>query len=155
MWRRGQKGNSTACWALTCLITSPTLGLVIRTLLAAALVVNSRVNGFMSILGLCGSFKQSLLRDWKFLPPPQLPLVFTARSYEALFSWLGTLGCRVFPRSRMAHFPGVPPSFYLPHVNVGPPIPPATTVSPLPYHIFSTLALQLYPSDPSGRIFIL
>ena len=51
-------------------------------LLAAALVLKSQ----------SGSFKQTLLRDWKFLLLPHPPLDFTARSYDALFPGAGTLG---------------------------------------------------------------
>ena len=44
---------------------------------AAVLVVVPRVGGF--------AYFQPLLRNWKFLPLPKPPLVFTARSYEAFF----------------------------------------------------------------------
>ena len=67
------------------------------TLLTVALVVVPRVGGFAYILELCGPFKQTLLRDQKFLPLPQPPLVFTARSYKALIclaleSWAARSG---------------------------------------------------------------
>ena len=45
------------------------------------------------------SLQWTLLRDWQFILPPQPPLVFTARSYKALFFqcwnlWSGLgLGC--------------------------------------------------------------
>ena len=55
-------------------------------LLAVALVLNPRVGGFIFILGPWGSFKRTLLRDQQFLLLSQPALVFTARSYEALFS---------------------------------------------------------------------
>ena len=67
------------------------------TLLTAILVLNSRVGELVSILGPSGSFKHTLLRDWQFLPHPQPPLVFTARSYKALIclaleSWAARSG---------------------------------------------------------------
>ena len=34
----------------------------------------------------------------------------------------GTLGCEVWPGAEMTRSLGVPPGFYLPHMNVGPPI---------------------------------
>ena len=54
---------------------------------AIALVLNPRGGGFAYILSLCGSFNQSLLKTWQFLPPPQPPLVLTARSYGDLSFW--------------------------------------------------------------------
>ena len=62
------------------------------TLPAIALVVNPRVGGFVCILSPCGPFKWTLLRNQQFLLLPQLPLVFTASSCEALFSWCWTPG---------------------------------------------------------------
>ena len=56
------------------------------TLVAVSLVLNSRVGGFAYILGLCGSFKQTLLRYHQFLPPTQPLLILAARSYKGLFS---------------------------------------------------------------------
>ena len=63
---------------------------MISTLLAAALVLNPRVGGFAYILGPRGSFVQILMRDWSFLPLPQIPLICIARIYEALFLVLET-----------------------------------------------------------------
>ena len=80
------------------------------------------------------------LRDWQFLLPPQPPLVFTARSQEALFPSTGTLGSVVWLGAGITPSPGVPPSFYPPPVNVGPPIPPyaaTATASPSPFHPWS------------------
>ena len=55
--------------------------------LAVALVVIPRVGGVAYILGSYQPFKWTLLRDPQFLPLAQPQLVFTARSYEALFPW--------------------------------------------------------------------
>ena len=53
--------------------------------LSAALVVIPRVGGFAYVLGLCGPFKQNLLRDRQFLLQPQPPTGFEVmRLYEAL-----------------------------------------------------------------------
>ena len=50
----------------------------------------------------------------------------------------GTLGSVVRPVAVTTHSQGIPPDFYPPHVNVGPPIPPAaTTSSPPPHHVLS------------------
>ena len=107
---------------------------------AVALVLNPRMGGFVYILRPC-------IRDWQFLPPPQSPLVFTARSYAALLPGSGTLGCTVWPRAVMACSPDVPPSFYLPHMNMGPPVLLATTAAAsllLPHSILSALAPHLH-----------
>ena len=69
--------------------------------LAAALVVVPRVGGFVSIPGLCRAFKHTPSRDQQCLLLLQSPLVFTAKSYEALFCWhwnpgLHGLGFRSF-----------------------------------------------------------
>ena len=90
---RGQRGdNATACLLEVYLVLAP---LPVTSLtphmppasLAVALVVVPRVGGMVYILGPCRPFKWLLLRDWKFLPPPQTPLVFTDRSYGDLSSW--------------------------------------------------------------------
>ena len=72
----------------------------------------------------CGPFKRSLLRILQCLPLPQPPLVFAARSYGDLSSWHWTLGWVVGSGARILHSQGIPPNFYLPHVNVGLLIPP-------------------------------
>ena len=60
--------------------------------LSYSLVVVPRMGGFAYILGLWGPFQWTLLRDWQFLPPLQPPLVFTARDYDTLSSWLQNPG---------------------------------------------------------------
>ena len=52
---------------------------------------DSQVGSFVYILGPLGSLQRTLLWGWEFLPPPQPPQVFTVRSFEAFFSWAGTL----------------------------------------------------------------
>ena len=48
--------------------------------------VNSRVGGFVYILGPCGSLQWTLLWGWKFLPlPPQPPQVFSVRGLRLYF----------------------------------------------------------------------
>ena len=74
-------------WLLPHFQLLPPLPYATGTLLVAALVLSSRVGGFAYILGLCGPFKWTLLRDWKFLPPPQPPLVLISEVNEALFFW--------------------------------------------------------------------
>ena len=55
-------------------------------LLADALVLGPRMDGFPYILSPCRPFKWTLLSNRQFLLPPQTPLVFTVRSYEAFSS---------------------------------------------------------------------
>ena len=104
-------------------------------------MLNTRVGGFAYVPGPCGSFKQTPLRDQQFLPLPHPPMVFTARSYEALFSWPWNPGLRgLAGHAGMARSPGVPPSLYPPQVNVGPPIPQAVSTAALlqpPHHILA------------------
>ena len=60
---------------------------------------------------------------WEFLPPPELPQVFTLRGFEALFPRAGTLGCVVY----------LAPQLFLPvcpHANVGLRGLPATAFHP-------------------------
>ena len=85
-----------------------------------------RLGGFEYVLRQREPFKWTLLRDQQFLPLLQPLLVFTARSYEALSSGIGTLGCAIWPGAEIAPSPSVPPDFYPPHMNVGPPILSAT-----------------------------
>ena len=56
---------------------------------------DSRVGGFVYILGPCGSLQRTLLRGWKFLQPLHPPQVFTVWGFEALFPRDGTLSCAV------------------------------------------------------------
>ena len=71
----------------------------------------------------CRHFKRRLLRILQFLPPSQPSLVFTARMYGTYLPGPGTLGCVVWFGAVIPRSWGIPPNFYLPHVNVGPPIP--------------------------------
>ena len=80
----------------TCPISSHFTHCATGALPAVTLVLNPRVGGFTYILRPCGPFKWSFLKIWQFLPSPQSPLVFTARSHENLFSqcwnpWLCSL----------------------------------------------------------------
>ena len=53
---------------------------------------DSCVDGFVYILGPCGSLQQTLLCWWEFLLPLQPPQIFTATGFEALFFWCQTPG---------------------------------------------------------------
>ena len=109
-------------------------------ILIAALVLNPRVGGFAYILGPCGSFKWTLLRDQWFLPVPQSPLGLQPEVMRLYFLGTGTLGCAVYPGAGIAHSPDVPSNFYLPHVNVGLSVPLAAATAasfPLPHHCHS------------------
>ena len=63
----------------------------------------------------------SELWGWEFLPPLQLPQVFTVRGFEALFPHAGMLGCSVYLAPHLFLL------VYL-HTNVGPPGPLATAL---------------------------
>ena len=81
---------------------------------------DSRVSGFVYILGPRRSLQWTLLWGWEFLLLPQPPQIFTVRGFEALFPCAGTLGCTVCLASKLVL------QVYL-HVNVGPHGLPATT----------------------------
>ena len=85
-----------------------------------------RVDGFVYILGPCGSFKQSLLRDQQFILPPQLPNSHWFLQPEVMSLYYpspGTLGCAVWPGVGLTHSQGMFPDFYPSHVDGGPPLP--------------------------------
>ena len=66
---------------------------------AVVLVLNPRGGGSVEALSSCGSSKRSLLITQQSLPPPQPPLVFTARS-DGDLSWhwnAGLLGALEVP----------------------------------------------------------
>ena len=71
-------GFQRFAWHLPC---------VTGALPAVALVLSPRVGGFAYILRVCGLFIWSILKIQQFLPLPQPPLVFIARSYGDLSSW--------------------------------------------------------------------
>ena len=102
---------------------------VTGTLPAVALVLNPRVNGFTYILRPHGPFKWSLLEIQQFLPSPQPPLVLQPHVMGIYVPGPGTLYCVVWPGAGIAHSQGIPPDFYLPHMNVGSPVP-----APPPLH---------------------
>ena len=117
---------------------------LLRMQLVPLVAGNFQSGWFAYVLGPWEPFKWTVLRDWPFLPWPQPTLFFTAISYEALFPCTGTLDCAVWPGAVISCSPGVPPGFYLPHVNVGLSILLAstTTIWPPPHHI-------LCPCSPS------
>ena len=81
---------------------------------------DSRMGGFVYVLGPCGSPQQSLLLGWEFLLWPEPPQVFSVRGFEALFPCTGTLSCSVC----------LTPQLFLlvyPYPNVGLPGPPVAT----------------------------
>ena len=103
----------------------------------ALLVADSRVGGFVSVLGPCGSLQWTLLWGWELLPPPQSPQVLSVRGFEALFPHAGTLDCVVY----------LAPQLFLPvylHSNVGLPCPPAAT---LPWVLSTRLPVSIAPTD--------
>ena len=72
------------------------------------------------------------------------------------FPSTGTLGCVVWPGYGVAFSPSVPPGFYLPHVNMGPPVPLATAAAAWPslppcHHTVSSLP-RLPISAPPSRL---
>ena len=80
-----------------------------------------RVNGFVYILGPCGSLQWTLLWGLEILPLLQSPQIFITRDFDALFPHAGTLACGVC----------LAPQLFLPgclHVNVGLPGPPAAAL---------------------------
>ena len=81
-----------------------------------------RVGGIAYISGPCGPFKQTLLRDWQFLLPPQPPLVFIARSYEILFALCWNLGLCGLAWGWDPWLHSCSSSFYPSHVNVELPV---------------------------------
>ena len=121
---------------------------VTGTLLAAALVLNPKVGGFVYILGLwlswgTGSFFCHPSSHWFFQPEVR-------RLY---FPGIGNLGCVIWPGAGITHSPGVPPSIYLPLVGL--PSSPAATAaaSSLPYQILSALGPWLHPSTHLDEYF--
>ena len=98
---------------------------------------DSWVGEFVYILVLCVSLQCTILWGWEFLPPSQMPQVFTDRDFEALFPCSGILGCEVC----------LTPQLFLPvypHMNVGTPSLPAPT-SPA---LSSSYCFAIHPLCP-------
>ena len=105
---------------------------------------DSRVGGFVYILGPCGPLQRTLLRDCKFLPSPQPPQVFPVRGCEAMFFHAGILGCAVC----------LAPQLLLPvywHADVGLPGLPATALL-VPVHLLPPAAAS--PASPPVAILL-
>ena len=97
---------------------------------------DSRVGGFVYILGPCGSLQQTLLWGWGFLPLPQSPQVFSLRGLRLYFPTLEPwVGWSVL-------LPSCSSRFNL-HVNVGPPSPPAAA---LPWVLSTQLPVSVPPA---------
>ena len=104
---------------------------------------DSRVGGFVYVLGPCGSLQWTLLWGWDFLQPPQSSQVFKDRGFEALFPHAGAMGCVVC----------LTPQLLLPvylHTNMGPPTLPATISPGLGATTLPTLVLQVPPCCKSS-----
>ena len=95
-----------------------------ETLLAAALVMIPRVGGYMYILGPCWPFKQTLMGNWQFIPPPQPHWFLQPEVVRLYLPGAGTLGCLVWTGAKITNSQDIPPNFNPPYVNVEPSIPP-------------------------------
>ena len=74
---------------------------------------DSRVCGFVYVIGPCGCLQRTLLWGWEFLLlAPQPPQVFSVTGFEVLFLCAGSLGCAVCLAPQLFLL------FYL-HANVG------------------------------------
>ena len=94
MWGRGLKGTMVLALVSAGFQSLPLLPIIKLGTSGA----DSWVDGFMYVLGSCGSLQQTLLWGWEFLPlPPQPPQVFN-QWFEALFPHAGTLSCTVCRR---------------------------------------------------------
>ena len=64
-----------------------------------------------------------------------------------------SLGCTIWPGAGIARSQGIPLDTYSPHVNVGPPIPPAAILPTLPRHHHTvSSSLQLPVSAPPTHL---
>ena len=98
------------------------------------------MGGLVYILGSCGPLQQTFLWDWECLLLLKPQRVFTARGFEALFPYAGTLGWVVC----------LAPQLFLPvypHMNMGPPSPPAAT-SPTLVCQFLPCCMSSLPQPP-------
>ena len=93
------------------------------------------VGGLAYVFSPCRPFQLTLLTNHQFLPVPQSPLFLQPEVMGVYLPGAGTLGCAVCPGAGIAHSQGVPPDFYLPHVNVGLPLPPLPLLL-CPPHLF-------------------
>ena len=105
-------------------------------------VVNPRVGGFAYVLRLCGPFKQSLLKIWQLLQPPQALWFLDLGVMGIYLPGTGTLCWAVWAGSGITYAQGFPPNFYPTYWNVGQHVPPLQP----PLHV----TLSLWSSDPSG-----
>ena len=86
---------------------------------------DSQVDGFVYIVGPCGSLQWTLLWGWEFILLPQPPQVFPVRGFEVLFSHIGSLCCAVC----LAPLLSLP---VYPYENVGlPSLPAAASPDPI------------------------
>ena len=84
---------------------------VTGTLPAVALVLNSRVGGFVNVLSPCRPFKGSFLKIWQFLLTSQSSLVLQTEVTEIYVPGAGNLGCAVWSGAGLNCSPDIPPDF--------------------------------------------
>ena len=108
-------------------------------------LVNPRVGGFVYLLRQCGPFKQSLLKIWQFLLPPQHHWFLWHKIMGIHLPHAGTLGCAVWHGAGITCSSGVPRCLYPPHLNVGPPIL-------LPLHTSPCLSTSFRVSAPPTHL---
>ena len=112
MLGRIREGIMPLAWPLPCFWSLPPL----PTSELGTSGADYQVGGLVYILGPCGSLQWTLLWGWEFLSPLQPPQVFTARGFEVLFPWTGTLGFTLCLTTQLFLL------VYL-HANVRPPAP--------------------------------
>ena len=114
---------------------------------AVALVLNPRGGESTYVLNLCGPFKRSVLKIPQFLLHPNPPLQFLQPEImESYLPGSRILGWVVWSGVRIPHPRGILPGFYLPHGDMGPPVPPVLLHTILHLHDSLHLSTSLHVS---------
>ena len=109
-----------------------------------ALLLNPREGGSVYILSSCSLFKWRLLKICQFLPLPRPPLFLQPEVMGIYLPCAGTLDSVVWNGVEIPHSQGIPPDFYPPPVNVGPPILPPPLCATLGLHTSPPISASLH-----------
>ena len=120
---------------------------VTGTLSAVALVQNPIVVGFAYVKDPAGPLNGVSQISSCFFHCPNPHWILQPEVMRIYLPSTGTLGCAVWPGARITPFQDIPPNFYLPRVNVEPPILPLPLCAIPSIHLSACFLVSTPPAS--------